>query len=178
MEWSEAMRGRPFTLTWRLDDSAEALKGAYLGEHDGVIRTRLQALWLLRTGRSLAETTTVLGVHYRTVQRWVEWYRRGGLALVRTRRMGGVGQTPLLPRDAQEQVAQEVASGRFRTAAEIREWIATTYQAEYTVGGIYTLLGRLGCGLRVPRPIHPRTDLAQQETWKKGASTRRSPRRA
>jgi hypothetical protein len=54
-------------------------------------------------------------------------------------------------------------------------WIATIYQVEYTIGGIYTLLGRLGCGLRVPRPIHPRTDLAQQEDWKKGASARPSP---
>jgi transposase len=130
------MRGRPFTMTWRADDSEETLKAAYLAERDGVIRTRLQALWLLRSGRSLAEVTGALGVHYRTVQRWVDWYRRGGLTLVRARRMGGVGKTPFLARDAQEQVAHEVASGRFRTAAEIRKWIATTYQAEYTVGGI------------------------------------------
>jgi transposase len=82
---------------------------------------------------------------------------------------------PFLTRDAQEQVAQEVASGRFRTAAEIRAWIAATYRAEYTVGGMYTLLARLGCGLNVPRPVHPRTDLAQQEAWKKGDSPRRSP---
>jgi transposase len=106
------MRGHPFTMTWSTDGSDEALRLAYMGEHDGVIRTRLQALWLLRTGRSLAETMPALGVHYRTVQRWVDWYRRGGLALVRTRRMGGVGQTPpLLTREAHEQVAQDVASG-------------------------------------------------------------------
>jgi transposase len=168
------MGRRPFTLTWSTDDSEEAIKAAYLAERDGVVRTRLQALWLLRAKRSLGETTTVLGVHYRTVQRWVEWYRRGGLALVRTRRMGGVGQTPFLSREAQEQVGKEVASGRFRTAAEIREWIATTYDVDYTVGGIYNLVARLGCRLRVPRPIHPRTDLAQQEAWKRGASTKPS----
>jgi transposase len=166
-EWSEAMRGRPFTLTWSADDSEEALKAAYLAERNGVIRTRLRALWRLRAGRSLTVVTAAVGVHYRTVQRWVEWYRGGGVALVRSRRMGGVGRTPFLTRDTQEQVAQDVASGRFRTAAENRGWIATTYHAEYTVGGIYTLLGRLGCGLRVPRPVHPRTDLTQQEAWKK-----------
>jgi transposase len=121
------MRGRPFTLTWRPDDSEAAFKAAYLAERDGLLRTRLQALWLVRAGRSLAEVTAAVGVHYRTIQRWVEWYRRGGLALVRARRMGGVGQTPFLTREAQEQVAQEVASGRFRTAVEIRERIATTY---------------------------------------------------
>jgi transposase len=163
-------------MTWSTDDTESTLKAAYLAERDSVIRTRLQALWLLRTGRSLGEATSALGVHYRTIQRWVDWYRRGGVALVCRHRMGGVGQTPFLPREAQEQVAQEVASGRFRTAAEIREWVATTYQVDYTVGGIYTLVGRWGCRLKVPRPIHPRTDLVQQEAWKKGASAKRSPR--
>jgi transposase len=143
-----------------------------------VIRTRLQALWLLRVGRTLSEVPAVVGVHYRTVQRWVDWYRRGGLALVRTRRMGGAGQTPFLPREAEEQVAQEVASGRFRTAAEIRAWIAATDHVDDRIGGIYTLVARLGCRLKVPRSIHPRTDLAQQEAWKQGASTTRSPRTA
>lgn len=165
------MRGRPFTMAWSADDSEEALKAAYLAERDGLIRTRLQALWLLRTGRSLGETTSALGVHYRSIQRWVGWYRRGGLAAVRSHRLGGVGQAPFLPRETHEHVAQEVASGRFRTAAEIRDWIAASYQVDYTVGGIYTLVGRLGCRLKVPRPIHPQTDLAQQEAWKKGDST-------
>jgi transposase len=163
-------------MTWSADDSASSLKAAYLAARGGVIRPRLQALWLLRTGRSLRETTRALGVHYRTIQRWVEWYRRGVLALVCSHRRGGVGQTPFLPREAQEQVAQEVASGRFRTAAEIREWIATTYQVDYAVGDSDPLVGRLGRRLKVPRPVHPGTDRAQQEAWKKGASTRRSPR--
>jgi transposase len=76
----------------------------------------------------------------------------------------------------EERVAEEIASGRFRTAAEIREWIATAYHVNYQIGGIYTLVARLECRLKVPRPIHPRSDLAQQEAWKKGDFTRRLPR--
>jgi transposase len=156
-------------VEWRAEDTTEALKDAYLAERDGLIRTRLQALWLLRTGRSLGEVTTALGVHYRSIQRWIAWYRDGGLPLVRTRRSGGVGQPAFLSAAAQEQVAHEVATGRLRTGAEIRNWIAQTYQVEYTVGGIYTLLDRLGCRPKVPRPIHPKTDQARQEAWKRGA---------
>ncbi len=163
------MRGRPFVVEWREDDPVEALKEAYLAERDGIIRSRLQALWLLRAGHSLGEVTAALGVHYRSIQRWVAWYRDGGLAEVRLRRSGGVGQPAFLTAAAQEQVAQEVATGRFGTAAEIRAWIAQTYQVDYTVGGVYTLLGRLNCRPKVPRPIHPKTDLARQEAWKKGA---------
>jgi transposase len=99
----------------------------------------------------------------------VAWYRDGGLALVRQRRSGGIGQSSCLSAAAQEHVAQEVATGRLRTGVEIRDWIAQTCQVEYTVGGVYTLLGRLGCRPKVPRPIHPKTDLARQEAWKKGA---------
>jgi transposase len=163
------MRGRPFVVQWREDDTAEALKEVYLTERDGIIRSRLQALWLLRAGRSLGEVTAALGVHCRSIQRWVAWYRDGGLALVRQRRSGGIGQPPFLSAVAQEHIAQEVATGRLRTGAEIGDWIAQTYQVDYTVGGIYTLLGRLGCRPKVPRPIHPKTDLARQEEWKKGA---------
>ena len=164
------MRGRRFSVPWQEADTAEVLKAGYLAEHAGEIRSRLQALWLLRAGHSLAETTATLGVHYRTVQRWVGWYRRGGLALVRARRMGGTGQTPFLTGEQQAEVAHEVGSGRFRTAAEIRDWIAERYQARYTVGGVYTLLARLRCGPKVPRPINPKTDPTEQEAWKKGGS--------
>jgi transposase len=164
------MRGRPFVQQWRDDDTEEVLKAAYLAERDGVIRSRLHALWLLRAGQSLGEVTILLGVHYRSVQRWVAWYRCGGIALVCTRRSGGVGQPSFLSLETRAQVAREVATGRFRTGAEIREWIRQTYGIEYTVGGIYTLLKRLRGRQKVPRPIHPRTDLAQQEAWKKGDS--------
>lgn len=171
------MRGRPFVVNWREDDTEETLKAAYLGEHEGVIRSRLHALWLLRAGHSLGAVTTTLGVDYRSIQRWVAWYRRGGLSLVRSRRSGGKGQPAFLGADAQAGVAREVATGRFQTGAEIRDWIAQTYGVEYTVGGIYTLLKRLRGCQKVPRPIHPRTNRAQQEAWKKGGSGRSSSKR-
>jgi transposase len=166
------VRGRPFVVDWRDDDTEEVLKGAYLAERDGIIRSRLQALWLLRAGRSLSGVTTSLGIHYRSVQRWVAWYRQGGLALIRARRSGGVGQPAFLTAGAQEQVAQEVATGRFRTGAEIRDWIRQTHGAQYTIGGIYSLLKRLRGRQKVPRPIHQRTDHAEQKAWKKGDSGR------
>ena len=58
---------------------------------------------------------------------------------------GGKGQEPFLTDEAQEQVAQEVGTGRFRTAGEIREWIAKQYGVTYKIGGIYSLMHRLRC---------------------------------
>ena len=163
------MRGRPFEVTWRQEDTIEALKGVYRRERDIELRTRLHGLWLLRTGRRLPSVAATVGIHYRTVQTWVAWYREGGLPNVLSHKMGGRGQEPYLSVEAQEQVAEEVATGRFRTAGEIREWIAEQYGVTYKIGGIYSLMHRLRCAPKVPRPIHAKTDQEQQASWKKGA---------
>ena len=172
------MRGRPFEVTWREEDVAEALKAAYRGQRDLELRTRLHGLWLLRSGWRLASVAAAVGVHYRTVQRWVGWYREGGVPKVLSHKMGGKGQEPFLTDEAQQQVAEEVGTGRFRTAAEIREWIAEQFGITYkTSSSIYSLMSRLKCAPKVPRPIHAKADQEQQASWKKGGSSRPSHRR-
>lgn len=109
---------RPFRVAWREADTATALRAAYRAEPDKEVRPRLHALWLLRSGRPLAALAAVLGVHHRSVQRWVAWYRAGGLAAARAHRQGGHGQVPRLTPAQQARVAERVATGEFRTAAE------------------------------------------------------------
>src|SRR5688500_18222113 len=74
------MRGRLFEVAWQESDTPETLKRAYQKERDPEVRTRLHGLWLLRCGWSLRSVAEALGIHYRSVQRWVAWYRQGGLA--------------------------------------------------------------------------------------------------
>ena len=164
-------RGRPFQVEWRAEDTVEALQAAYRAEQRPEPRQRLHGLWLLRRGRTLAEVAAVLGVHYRSVQRWAAWYRVGGLAAVTAPRAGGHGQPARLSPEQQAEVAEQVATGRFRTAAEVRDWIASAYGVEYQVSGVYDLLERLRCRPKVPRPLHAhaKADAAEQERWKKGA---------
>jgi len=38
----------------------------------------------------------------------------------------------------------------------------------YSEGGMYTLLARLRCAPKVPRPLHAKANLEDQEAWKKG----------
>jgi transposase len=162
-------QGRPFVVPWRDEDTEEILRAAYRAEHCAEVRQRLQALWLLRSGeRPMGEVAAVIGVNYRSVQRWVAWYREGGLEVVRSHRMGGYGQTPRLTPEQQEQLAQEVATGRFRNTVAIRAWVAQTFGVTYTEGGMYSLLERLQCGPKVPRPVHEKANLAEQEAWKRG----------
>jgi transposase len=164
------MRGRPFRVDWCAADTETALKAAYQREGEGTIRQRLHGLWLLRSGWRLGAVAAALGVHYRTVQRWLDWYRAGGVAAVRAHRLGGHGQPARLSAEAQTAVADTVATGRFRTAAEVGDWIAETYGVRYRPGGLASLLERLGCAPKVPRPLHEKADLAEQDRFKKGGS--------
>jgi transposase len=170
-----AGHGRAFVVDWNEGDTEEALRAAYRAERDVVVRQRLHALWLLRSGdRRMDEVAGLVGATYRTVQRWVAWYREDGLDAIRTHRMGGYGQTPRLTAEQQQQLASEVETGRFRNAVAIRAWVAETFGVTYTEGGMYSLLERLRCKPKVPRPLHEKANLDQQEDWKRGDSQKRS----
>jgi transposase len=138
----------------------------------------LQGLWLVRTGRTTREVAEVVGVEERTVQRWLAWYRAGGLAAVTGRHAHGRGMASFLTVEQQADLVDEVETGRFRTAAEIRRWVEERWGVRYTEGGMYALLGRLRCAPKVPRPIHEKTDQLAQARWKKGGSHKPSTRSA
>ena len=173
-----ARRGRPLAVEWAAGDDAASLQARYRRERRADVRPRLHGLWLVRAGRSAREAADVLGVHERTVTRWLAWYREGGLAAVEGRHAGGQGAPSFLTAEQREDVAAEVATGRFRTAAEIRRWIEERWGVRYTEGGMYARLGRLGCGPKVPRPVHAKADAAAQARWNKGGSRRPSRRSA
>jgi transposase len=161
------MRGRPFEVAWRESDTPEALKEAYQRERDPEVRTRLHGLWLLRCGWSLGMVAEAMGTHYRSVQRWVAWYREGGLPEVRGHKMGGPGRQPLLRPEEEMQVSDAVVMGRFRTAWEIQDWIAQQYGTSYTLGGVYSLLKRLKRASKVSHRVHAKTNRPVKVAWKK-----------
>jgi transposase len=163
-----ARRGRKLTVVWAAEDDAAGLYERYRRERRADVRPRLHALWLVRTGKTTRETSEVLGVDERTVQRWLAWYRTGGLAPLEGRHAGSQGAPSFLTPEQKAEVAEKVATGRFRTAAEIRRWVAERWGVSYTEGGMYALLKRLRCSPKVPRPIHEKADHLAQVRWKKG----------
>src|SRR4051794_34683491 len=171
-------RGRKLTVEWASEDDAASLYGRYRGERRADVRPRLHGLWLVRTGKTTREVAGVLGVDERTVQRWLAWYRAGGLAPLEGRHAQGRGAPSFLRPEQRAELAEEVATGRFRTAAEIRRWVEERWGVAYTEGGMYALLHRLRCAPKVPRPIHEKTDQLAQARWKKGGSHKPSTRSA
>jgi transposase len=167
------MRGRPLHITWHDDEAS--LRRRYERERDPELRPRWHALWLARRGLSLRAAADVLGVDERSVRRWVAWYRAGGVAEVARRRRGDRrGQPAWLTAAQQARLREEAAQGAFRTAAEAAAWVAATFGVRYTASGMRSLLHRMGCRLKVPRPIAEKANPVAQAAWKKGGSPRRS----
>src|SRR3954466_10065998 len=138
-----ARRGRKLTVEWAEADDAAGLHERYRRERRPDVRPRLHGLWLVRTGRMTREASEALGVDERTVQRWLAWYRAGGLAPLDGRHAGRPGAPSCLTPEQPAELAAEVATGRFRTAAEIRAGVAEDWGVSYTAGGMDALLTRL-----------------------------------
>lgn len=171
-------RGRKLTVEWAAGDDAASLYARYRRERRADVRPRLHGVWLVRTGKTTREVAEVLGVDERTVQRWLAWYRAGGLAPLEARHAQGRGAASFLTPEQTAELAEEVATGRFRTAAEIRDRVQERWGVAYSEGGMYALLKRLRCAPKVPRPIHEKADQLAQARWKKGGSEQPSTRPA
>ncbi len=163
------MAGKRVAIKWQAEDTPEALRERYRKQEKGEVRTRLHALWLLRRGWGMEEVAEIVGVHYRTLQRWVGWYREGGVTEVCARHGGGHGQPAWLTPEQEAAVAEEAAQGTFTTAADVRRWVTDQFGVTYRLKGIYGLLRRVRCHPKVSRPMHAKADPEAQEAWKKGA---------
>lgn len=159
-----------FGMEWRAEDTEASLKERFKQERHVGRRTRLHAMWLLRTGKKPEAVAETLAVGKRTVQRWCDWYRQGGMTLVLTRFQGSHGENGWLTAEQHEYIHEEVATGRFHTALEVREWIAADLGVNYRPNSIYTVMKRIEAGPKVPRPHHEKADDTAQEAWKKGGS--------
>jgi transposase len=134
-------------------------------------RNRYRAVLLALEGHEAPEIAQTLDRSRRFVQRWVYRYRDQGLdALGPQRQSGRPSKLPAAKQEAfktrflaDPTAADSVCSLRVKEARRI---LAQEFGVEYTLGGIYDLLHRLGLSCLVPRPRHPKNDPAQRQQWR------------
>jgi len=159
---------RRVQVVWQED--ADELKELYQAEKDHQNRTRLQALWFLREGRTVDEVAGLIGNHPRTIQDWAAWYRKGGVAEVLRHRHGGHGgHEPRLTPHQESELKALAEKGEIRTIWDGVRW-AKEQQVTYTYWGMRHVFERLGLKNKVPRPRNPKASAEEQEAWKKGGS--------
>ena len=160
--------GQRLQIEWH--ESAAELKASYQKEKQVQRRIRLQALWQLRQGKPLQEVAESIGTPYRVIQRWVAWYRQGGLAAVlrRVSGHGARGSKAYLTHRQQKALVARVALGDFRTVWEVLDWVQARWGIRYRYEGMRSLMKRHQLGLKVPRPQSEKTDVQKLAAWKKG----------
>ena len=136
------MRGRPLRVHW--NHTAEELADRLKHERNPRRRERLRALLMVRQGSRIEEVSTELGVHYRSVQRWVAWYRNGGLdaMLKRTPGHAAPGRRSKLTEEQTQELLRRYESGAFRSVREVVEWTAEHYGVQFSTTGMYAHLRR------------------------------------
>src|ERR1051325_5603122 len=114
---------KPVAAGW--SETAGELEERYRSERDVDRRKRLGALWLVCRGGRGACAGRAGGVGGRTVERWLGWYRRGGLAEVlrRVPGHGAVGQPHRLTAEQRAGGLAQGSAGGVRTFEEARGWV-------------------------------------------------------
>lgn len=158
---------RQLQIDWQEDK--QTLYELYKQEKDAQNRQRLQALWLLRPGRPMTEVARLVGVHYRTLQDWVVWYRQGGIAEVLSHRHGGHGgQERRLSPEQEAELIEKAEAGELGTIWDGVAWAREAHAVAYSYWGMRWVYARLELKKKVPRPKSPKASAEAQAAWKKG----------
>jgi transposase len=164
--------GRSLQVEWQ--ETELDLKQKYRQEKHRQRRERLFVLWHLRQGKRVEAVAQMTGIAYRVIQRWVAWYRYGGLGEV-LRRVSGHGTQGVkakLSALQQKALVARVRLGDFATVWQVLAWVEARWGIVYSYEGMRSVLKRQRLALKVPRPQAEKAQVQAQSAWqKKGWST-------
>lgn len=154
-----------------IEEAAEELHALERRRHDKPGTDRLRLLRLLKEGRvaGLAPAADLLGYNLRTVQRWWDRYRLGGVAAL---------LAPGRPRGARTRITEpawaglleEMRAGRIGGLHAAQRYLRDHWGIGYGIDALSKLFQRRKVKLKTGRPQHRRAASAtEQAAFKKGA---------
>lgn len=157
----------------RLDHTASELRSFASKCGDGARVRRLLAIALVLDGRSRAEAAEQNGMDRQTLSDWVHRYNATGIDGLKS--CHPPGAAPLLSEEQKAELRALVVKGPDPEKDKVIRWRCLDLQAEvarrFSVRVHESTVGKWLRQFRLtrlqPRPCHPKTDLAAQETFKK-----------
>jgi transposase len=157
----------------RLDRTASELRGFASKCNDGAQVRRLLAIALVLDGRSRAEAAEQNGMDRQTLSDWVHRYNATGIEGLKS--CLPPGAAPLLSEVQKMELRELVVKGpdpekdkviRWR-CLDLQEEVARRFSVRVHESTVGKWLRQFGLTRLQPRPCHPKTDHAAQETFKK-----------
>jgi transposase len=161
------------SLPIRQDLSAVELRYQARKENDARVSRRLLALAMALDGISRGEAARQSGMDRQALRDWVVRYNAEGIDGLRDRQRPG--RPALLAPGLEEELRQLIEAGpdferdgvvEYRVK-HIRALALRHFGADYSRTGMQGKLHRMKLSYLKPRPIHPKTDPATQEAFKK-----------
>ncbi len=148
-----------------------ALEAAARRERDGRVRARMLAMLHLARGHTVAQTAGRYALGKSVLYDWIRRHEGEGIEGLRDRPRSG--QPRHLAREREQAFLQRLHEGPAPASGlaawrgeDLRALLREEFDAEYSLSGVYALLHRLGQSSLAPRPRHPDSDPAAQESFK------------
>ena len=146
-------------------ESESALRTLYQHASHIKIKERLEVLIWLKSGQvSTMKTAAELKRRSKTWGNnlWKTYKNEGisGYCTLHNKPQ----ESPLVNKKA---LSEQLSSDGFASIKEAREWIARTYQIDYTENGLGNYFRRRKIKLKTARPHHPQKDEKQRADYKK-----------
>jgi transposase len=161
--------GRP-RLELVLHDEIGELKAAYRACKDAVERRRIQAVWLLASGKSREEVKAVTAYSHSAFVSIINRYNESGLAGLRDKRHHNSGKGTLLTEEEQQALYTALCNppeDGVWSGKRVMAWVKDQLGKDIGLSGSYVYLERLGFSLQRPRPRHAKADAQAQASSKK-----------
>jgi transposase len=124
---------------------------------------RLSAVLWSDAGRTREEIAELVGVSTRQVGQWSRIFRNKGLDQLCTLHYQG---DPGRLRSAQVQrLKQEIATGVFHNAEQVRTWVQETWDVDYSISGLKDLLRRIGASYHKVSGFFWKADIEEQRKF-------------
>lgn len=138
--------------------------------------TRWQILYLIQVGKIQSADTIapLVNLSKPSIYKIVEGYNKSGVQSIKYTPRGGRRRSLL---NAEQEtsllsaIEQKAAKGLIKTANDIRALVEAKVGKKVSDDYLWDLLNRNGWKKKMPRPHHPKRDLASQQEFKKNSPT-------
>jgi len=148
------------------------LKRALRGRKHSALRQRIQMVLLRESGMTQPAIAEAMGVSLSTVNRAHMAYDQGGLKALEPKPVGGrqrENMTLAEEKTLLARFAKSAGAGEMLNIHDLKAAYEKAIGHDTSNSTVYNLLARHGWRKLMPRPFHPKRDLAAQNAFKKTA---------